>query len=325
MHAANSVTTPAEGLTAGSLTIIQAGAAVRAAAAQVRERYAAALAARAGVDVADVEVADGTLAAGDTRASYSDLADDVDLGAPAAETWTELPPQVVGTDVPRVDLPDKVAGRPRYLHDLRVPDQLFARVVRPATPGARLVAVPDAPEGTEVVRDGDFLALVGPREQTVHRAVDGFAASVEWEEAALLPDEDDLRGFLRTGPHDTTVVEDDAPESAPSLRSTYSRPFLAHASIAPSCGMARWDESGSRVSVWSSSQGVRGLHAAIAQALGLEHDAVEVQHVESAGSYGHNGADDAAFDAVLVARAHPGKAVHVTWSRADELSWGPLG
>jgi hypothetical protein len=52
---------------------------------------------------------------------------------------------------------------------------------------------------------------------------------------------------------------------------------------------------------------------------------VVVEHVENAGCYGHNGADDAAFDAVLLARAVPGRPVQVRWSRQDELTWAPLG
>src|SRR5688572_8712133 len=95
--------------------------------------------------------------------------------------------------------------------------------------------------------------------------------------------------------------------------------------MAPSCGAARWAEDGSAVSLWSHSQGIHALGRAIGTALGLDADRVDVRHVESAGSYGHNGADDAAFDAVLLARAVPGRPVHVRWSRADELTWSPFG
>jgi nicotinate dehydrogenase subunit B len=103
----------------------------------------------------------------------------------------------------------------------------------------------------------------------------------------------------------------------------YSRPFIAHASMAPSCAIARWD--GGHVTVWAHSQGVFPLRAAIALGLGLDPGQVTVQHVEGAGVYGHNAADDAALDAVLLAREVPGRPVRVLWSREDELSWGPMG
>ncbi len=81
---------------------------------------------------------------------------------------------------------------------------------------------------------------------------------------------------------------------------------------------------GDTVHVWSHSQGIHRLRDAIVAALGLDPDQVTVEHVENAGCYGHNAADDAAFDAVLLARAVPGAPVQVRWSRQDELTWGPL-
>ena len=98
---------------------------------------------------------------------------------------------------------------------------------------------------------------------------------------------------------------------------------MAHASMAPSCAIARWD--GPEVTVWSHSQGVFALRAAIAAGLGLDSGQVTVNHVEGAGAYGHNGADDVALDAVLLARAVPGHPVRVLWRREDEMSWAPLG
>jgi nicotinate dehydrogenase subunit B len=77
--------------------------------------------------------------------------------------------------------------------------------------------------------------------------------------------------------------------------------------------------------VWSHSQGVFPLRGALATGLGLDPAQVTVHYVEGAGVYGHNAADDAAADAVLLARAVPGRPVRVLWTRPDELSWGPLG
>ena len=93
--------------------------------------------------------------------------------------------------------------------------------------------------------------------------------------------------------------------------------------MAPSCAIARWD--GEQVTVWSHSQGVFALRDALAAGLRLDPAQVTVHHAEGAGAYGHNGADDAALDAVLLARAVPGRPVRVLWSREDEMSWAPLG
>ena len=238
------------------------------------------------------------------------------------------PAVAVGRSEPRRDLPDKVLGRPRFLADLRPAGLLHGRVLRPASIGASLRALPDgwkAP-GVTLVCDGSFVGVLGEREADVDRALEQLARDAAWDEQELLPDEDALGAWLRSGTHDEIPVLDEV--GAPSgpgdgvIESSYSRPFLLHASIAPSAGLALWDSEG--VHVWSHSQGIHSLRDAIAAALDLDPGSVEVEHVENAGCYGHNAADDAAFDAVLLARAVPGRPVLLRWTRADELTWGPL-
>jgi CO/xanthine dehydrogenase Mo-binding subunit len=324
---------PAQGLTAGSLSVIHTAPAVRIAAAHARHLLLEAAAGKWGVDPATVTVSDGVMSGpGGQRAGYGELASVVDLAVRAdagiATKPATRPGAFVGHDVPRIDLPDKVSGRPRFIHDLRLPGQLFGRVVRPPSPGATLTEVDEtraAALGATVVRDGSFLGVLAEDESVATRAAELLRREARWDETQTLPDEDAVGSFLRAGPHeDVEVASEGTVDAEPVLRATYSRPFLAHASIAPSCGVARWDESG-RVTVWSHSQGITGLRDAIAQALDLDAERVEVEHAEGAGSYGHNGADDAAYDAVLLARAVPGRSVHLQWRRQDELTWGPLG
>ena len=321
---------PDEGLTAGSMSIIESGTAVRLVCAQVRMLFAAEAARRAEVPPAEVSVTDGVFTAADLELPYAALAGSVDLDVradPTTPLQDSAAYRLVGTSAPRLDLPDKIAGRPRFISDLRLPGQLFGRVVRPPSPGARLLSVGEAPSGIQTVRDGSFLGVVGADEAAVTAAAEQLRRRTTWAERDALPDEDDLVAFLRGAPAESTTVLDDGqrpPVTGRVLGASYSRPFLAHASIAPSCGLARWEADGS-VSVWSSSQGVHRLRESIAAALDLDPTAVAVEHVENAGCYGHNAADDAAFDAVLLARAVPGRPVQVQWSRQDELTWAPFG
>lgn len=292
---------PDEGLTAGSLSVLQAGPALRHVGAVVRA------------------LADPTSEGYVARIAALDPDTDL-LTAPAADSVTS---SAVGASHPRLDLPDKVLGRPRYLADLRPDGLLHGRVLRPPSPGARLAGLdPDwkAP-GVELVRDGSFLGVVGEREADVDRALEQLAGDCSWTEVDLLPDEDALDDWLRAGPHEEIELLDEGP-AAGTLTASYSKPLLAHGSIAPSVGMAQWD--GASVHVWSHSQGIHALRDAIAAALVLGPDDVVVEHVENAGCYGHNAADDAAFDAVLLARAVPGRPVLARWTRPDELTWGPL-
>jgi nicotinate dehydrogenase subunit B len=330
MLPANTTSGPYEGLTAGSMSILRAGPAVRAACAQVRARFVAEAARRWGVATEDITVRRGGFHGGGRTISYGALAGAVDLEVPADPTVPPTrgdPPLFAGTSSPRLDLPDKIAGRPRFIHDLRLPGQLYGGVLRPPSPGARLREVGVlAGLDVEVVRDGSFVGVVGADEASVMRAVEALRDVTVWEEHDGLPDEDDLPGFLRAGPHETidVVAGEPVPAAGRRLRASYSRPFIAHASVAPSCGVARWNEDGT-LSVWSHSQGIHHLRAAIASVLEMDVDGIEVEHVEGAGCYGHNAADDAAFDAVLLARSVPGRPVHVQWSRPDELTWSPLG
>jgi CO/xanthine dehydrogenase Mo-binding subunit len=348
MVPANTAEGPDEGLTAGSMSVADSGAAVRQVCAEVRALLVAEAVAALSLDPITVAVRDGVIDGfaafaicgvdGDSRRSstYGELAARVDLdrdatGAVQPKTAGEL--RVVGTSVPRLDLPDKIAGRPRFIHDLTLPGQLYGRVVRPPAPRATLVDVDTAaaagPDVVSVVRDGDFLGIVATDEQAAEQAAAALSGAAHWHDGPPLPDEDDLPRYLRDGPTELVVVDESGtPDGAAEpvvrrLRASYGRPFLAHASMAPSCGVARWDDDA--VNVWSHSQGVHALRRAIAAALGLDTDQVTVRHVDGAGAYGHNGADDAAFDAVLLARSVPGRPVHVRWSRQDELTWAPFG
>jgi CO/xanthine dehydrogenase Mo-binding subunit len=169
-------------------------------------------------------------------------------------------------------------------------------VLRPPSPAAILQALhPDwSAPGVELVRDGSFLGVVGQREDDVDRALTALASAAEWEEHDTLPDEGALSAWLRSQCSEPTQVMDEGDVTQVHTAS-YSKPYLVHASIAPSCGMAEWDPDGS-LHVWSHSQGIHALRDAIAGALSLDPTSVRVDHVENAGCYGHNAADDAAFD-----------------------------
>jgi nicotinate dehydrogenase subunit B len=326
---------PDEGVTSGSLSIQDSGSALRQECARARAVFLAAAADKLGTGASALAVDDGQIVAAGraTGLSYWELATPGLLDREAGPPVPEKPPErwsVVGRSAPRLDLPDKVAGRPAFLHDLVLPGMLYGRVVRPPAVVADLVSTgdPELPPDVVTVRDGSFLGVVAHADRDALRAARLVHEAARWHVTESLPDADDLRSFLLSSPAEAVPVESrhdaGAAASATLARTAeYSRPFLAHASMAPSCAIARWD--GGKVTVWSHSQGVFALRAALAAGLGLEPAQVTVNHVEGAGAYGHNGADDAALDAVLLARAVPGRPVRVLWSREDEMGWAPLG
>jgi len=330
----STATSPDEGVTSGSRSIEDSGGALHWVCAQARAALLAAAAARLETAPATLSVRGGEVrtAAGGTGLSYWSVPGQP--GRAAAPGAAAKPParwSVAGRSVPRIDLPDKVTGRPRFLHDLVLPGMLFGRVVRPPAVDATLVEVPDLghPPGTAAqVRSGDFLAVIAETDRAAVAAAARLARAARWTVRDSLPDERDLKGFLLAAPAQAQPVVQRRDRAAAGrvtrqLAAEFSRPFIAHASVAPSCAVARWD--GDAVTVWSHSQGIFALRGALATGLGLDPARVTVHHVEGAGVYGHNAADDAAADAVLLAREVPGRPVRVLWSRADELGWGPVG
>ncbi|GAA0591898.1 molybdopterin-dependent oxidoreductase [Craurococcus roseus] len=327
---------PDEAVTSGSLSVQVSGGALRHACADARRIFVGVCAQRSGVPPEAIRVEDGRFLAPDGRevGSYWALAGAELLEAeasPDAKPKRAAERAVAGRSVPRLDLPDKVFGAARYVHDLRLPGTLHARVVRPPARRARLVALRDGaplPGGARVVRDGDFLAVLAETEWHADAAAARLAPRAEWAAEDSLPEQAALEAWLEDaasrGERGTVEERGETPgvRGARRVARRFLRPFLAHASIGTCCAVARW--RGGAVEVWTHSQGPYNLRADIAKALRCAPERVVVRHAEGAGCYGHNGADDVALEAVLIARAAEGRPVRLVWSRAEELGWAPL-
>jgi CO/xanthine dehydrogenase Mo-binding subunit len=177
-----------------------------------------------------------------------------------------------------------------------------------------------------VVRDGSFLGVVARREEQAINARLVLIDSAQWSGGSELPDPAKMYEQLMSLRSEVRVIgEKDAPvpTDAKVIEATYHRPYLAHAAIAPSCAVAEFKDG--KLAVWTHSQGVFPLRATIARALGLEASDIRCIHAEGAGCYGHNGADDVAFDAAMLARAVNGRPVRLQWMRDDEFKWEPYG
>jgi CO/xanthine dehydrogenase Mo-binding subunit len=336
MVRASTAASPNEGVTSGSLSVQQSGRAMRQACAEIRQIFLTAASERLGVGIDQFEINDGTISGpGNVSTSYWELAGEVSLDRDAtasAEPKSSDKRALAGSSVQRLDIPDKVFGHPRFIHDQALPDMLHGRVLRSGMAGARLVDLPEQaaralPGVIDVVRDGSFAGVIGETEAIAESALKVLRRGASWSPREELPDENGIAEWLKTQPTDTTVIDKRTAtvptETKRSIRRRYTRPYIAHASIAPSCAMAQWD--GDRVHVWTHSQGVYLLRADLALVLKLPIENITVEHMEGAGCYGHNAADDVALDAVLLARAAGGRPVRVQWSREDEMTHAPFG
>jgi nicotinate dehydrogenase subunit B len=332
---ADTLLTADEGYTSGSQSTQYSGTAIQNAAAQVRELLLAEAARRLDLPAENLRTENGAVIAPDgRRLSYGELVADNLLhvqAQPKSKLKNPATYTVMGQPVPRVDIPAKVTGGAAYVQDMRLPGMVHARVVRPPSYGAELAecdtsAVEKLPGFVKVVRDGNFLAVVAQKEFQAIKAMKALSDGTKWKERSGLPRQDDLLSVL-TGlkSNDTTIFQQSDPSATgqKTLEATYTRPYQAHGSIGPSCAIAKLVDGA--MTVWTHTQGVYPDREGIAEMLKVPQSSVRLIHVEGSGCYGHNGADDAAADAALIARALPGIPVRVQWMREQEHAWEPFG
>jgi CO/xanthine dehydrogenase Mo-binding subunit/aerobic-type carbon monoxide dehydrogenase small subunit (CoxS/CutS family) len=344
---ADTALTPNEGVTAGSMSLETSGNAVRQATAEARHILLQLAHEELEADGApeDLAVQDGTVTdpATGRQTNYWALFGGQRFGRQA--TGLVKPKAfavhtVVGQAATRLDLPAKVTGLPSFVHDLTLPDMVHGRVVRPPAYAARLVTVDDAavqqmPGVLAVVRDGSFLGVIAEREEQAIAAREALQTAAVWENTTQLPPPDKLYDHLHSQPAQSQLLIDGAltnepippittpPTAAHTRNATYYRPYQMHASIGPSAAVSQWE--GDKLTVWSHTQGPYPLRASLAQVLRTDAANIRVIHVEGAGCYGHNGADDVGLDAALLARALPGRPISLKWMRDDEHAWEPYG
>jgi CO/xanthine dehydrogenase Mo-binding subunit len=327
--------TPNEGMTAGSQSIENSGTALRLAAAEVRGILVELASQRLGMSADSLSVADGVISAANKKTvTYAELASSLDLRREASGTAPVKPSgmhHIVGQPIPRFDIPGKVTGKAMYVQDMRPPGMVHGRVVRPPRYGSTLASLDETkaraiPGVIAVVRDGSFLGVVAEREENAVKAREVLAASATWKGGPELPDPAHLFEHLKSLPTKNEVIgvkQGPAPRATRTLEATYSKPYMAHASIGPSAAVAEFKDG--KLTVWTHSQGVFPLRAEIVKTLKMQPADVRCIHTEGSGCYGHNGADDVALDAALLARAVPGKPVRLQWMRDDEFAWEPFG
>jgi nicotinate dehydrogenase subunit B len=327
--------TPDEGYTAGSMTIISSGSALRNAAAEARRILIEQAADDLDADASELVIKDGIVSIRDDpdrSISYAELMGGKRFNHEVTGTAPLKSPKdyrVVGTQVPRVDIPAKFTGQQSFIQDLEVPGMLHARLVRPPSSSAMLESIDessikDVPGVVKVVQRGNFIGVIAEREEQAILASEQL--KVQWSETPSMPPMADLYTFLHSQPTEDNILIDDGDvepsiaNSAHQLQAEYHQPYHAHASIGPSCAVA--DATRDQVTVWCSTPGPYPLRNAIAQLTGMPVEKIHLIHVEGAGSYDQNGSDDAAADVVILSQ-EVGTPVRLQWSRQDEFVWEP--
>lgn len=334
VHIAETGVTPDEGYTAGSGSIVNSAMSVRYAAAHARALLLERAAKKLNVDASTLTLEDGMVTTSDGQQltlketlNGEQLTEEV----PAS---VKLKPKKdyrwVGTPVPRPSISQMVRGEAYFIQDLRFPGMLHARAVRPTSYQATLRGYDEealklrVPGVLKVVRNGSFLGVITEDEYEAEQAQRFLRGNAEWSVMQELPDDQPLAEYLKTLPANSQQVQEASfTPNENTVRAQYFKPYIMHGSIGPSCAIALYDED--QLHIWSHSQGVYPLREALPKVVGLPVEKIHIKGVPGSGCYGHNGADDAAADAALMAMAYPGKHIRVQWSREGEHGWEPFG
>ncbi|MBS0220980.1 MAG: xanthine dehydrogenase family protein molybdopterin-binding subunit [Proteobacteria bacterium] len=326
---------PDELYTSSSLSIEVSGSSVRLVCAEVRAKALERAALRLNCSRDDLTVVDGQFLQDGTPTGqdYWTVAAEIDFsqsvtGAAPVKPATAY--TVVGQSVPRRDLPAKVSGT-AFVHDVMPPNLLHARTLRQPCRGAVLSALDEtairraAKGDLQIVREANFVAFVSAVESVAHAAAVAAPLHAKWDNVRRIAPEQQEAAWLRGQPSDDRRIGAPPSETPPKqlVQMTISRPYVAHASMAPSCALAEFHDG--HLTVRSHGQGMHLLRKNLAAALGLPVEAITARHLHGSGCYGHNGADDAALDASLIALRLPGQCIRLQWRREEEFGYEPVG
>jgi nicotinate dehydrogenase subunit B len=326
---------PDEMYTTSSLSIEVSGGSVRLVCAEVRAKAIERAALRLNCNPADLSIESGRFLQNGaaTGQDYWSVAAEIDLSQTITGTAPVKPASaytVVGQSVPRVDLPAKLSGA-AFVHDVLPPDTLHARTLRQPSRGATLTALDEAAirraaKGElQIVREANFVAFVSPVESVAQAAAIAAERHATWSNVRPIAPAEQEAQWLKDQPAEDRRIGAPPATSPPRnlARITVSRPYIAHASLAPSCALVRFHDG--HLTVRSHGQGMHPLRKNLAAALNLPIEAITAQHLHGAGCYGHNGADDAALDASLVAMRIPDRWIRLQWRREEEFAFEPAG
>ena len=326
---------PDELYTTSSLSVDVSGGSVRLVCAEVRAKALERAALRLNCSRDDLTVVDGRFLQNGaaTGQDYWTVAAEIDFTQNVIGTAPPKPVtsyKVVGQSIPRVDLPAKISGA-AFVHDVLPADVLHARTLRQPCRGATLAALDEAAirraakGDLQILREANFVAFVSPVEAVAQAAAAAAPSHAKWNNVRQLTPEQQEAAWLKDQPSDDRHIGAPPPATPPRnlVQATFSRPYIAHASMAPSCALAEFRDG--HLTVRSHGQGMHPLRQNLAAALGLPIDTITCQHLQGAGCYGHNGADDAALDAALVALRLPGRCIRLQWRREEEFGFEPVG
>jgi len=326
--------------TGGSSSVRTSYTPLRQAGAAARAMLLQSAAAQWKVDASKLTTDKGTvIGPSGQRASYGALvAAASKLPVPDHKTVALKDPakfRIVGTSVPRADIPSKTDGSAQFGIDVRMPGMLYAIVARPPAYGGRVksydAAKAKAVKGVRQIvelpkfDDGAFtrggIAVVA---ENRHAAIKGRdALQIEWDAGPIGGWSNDTlrRDFATMMASGGTVVRDDgdagkALGAAQKIEGEYEVPFQAHAPMEPLNATAHVKADG--IEIWTGCQGPHDLRDTVAGAMGFKPEQVVVHTTLLGGGFGRRYTFDTGLEAAQISKA-VGAPVQVLLTREDDI------
>ena len=338
---------PNEGFTAGSLSVSQSGTALKSATITFRNSFIEYICSKYNVKLEDINLENGIAKILGTNIyfSYWDFA--------KLDNFKNIiilpliPIRLIEPNLSNSRNENKlinniVTGKYRFIHDLDFPNMLHARMVRPPNYFSKVKSLDQKliskieSLNINIIVKGSFIAVVGGDEYEVIKSAKRIAISCTWD---LLEDLEvkDINEMLLKNDKDTLLVKrggeafhEEIPKNKfynekefITLNSTYSKPYIMHGSIGPSAACSIYQDN--KFKIFTHSQGIYQTRSAISEALKVDENNIEINFMPGAGCYGHNGADDAAYEAAVISETLPGKYILLKWTREEEHCWEPYG
>jgi nicotinate dehydrogenase subunit B len=313
--------TPYDMGTFGSRTTPTMWPQMRKAAAAAREMLVDLAAQKWSVDRTAISVANGRVSAGAHSANFGELTDGQKLTKSIPASVTLEPARewrVAGTSLAKVNGREIVTGAHKYSFDVKRPNMLYGKVLRPESFGAQLASLDssaaEAIPGVKVVRDGNFVGVTAPDPQTAEKAL--AALKAQWQPAAAPTNSRDVFAFFKSHAQN-------APNGSAAF-TKYSVAYIAHVPLEPRAAVAEWssdDKPGDgKLTVWTGTQRPFGVRSELAAKFGLADDRVHVLMPDTGSGYGGKHEGDAAIEAAVLAKA-AGRPVKLNWTREEEMTW----
>jgi len=333
--------TPNQGGTVASASINRGGPQIRAAAAEARAALFTLASKRLNVPVERLAVSNGIVSAKDSpnlSVKYGELVGNTPFDVQVSGT-APLKPfaeyKVVGANIQRRDIPEKVSGKWKFVQHITLPGMLHGRIVRPRGQGAYGAAakvlsidpgsIQRIPNVT-VVRRGDFVGVTAPIEWDAIRAAN--LLKVVWDDAPVLAGHAAVHDQMRASETMDEIVTENAGvrealgKASHVVSQTYRGPYQAHAPIGPNCAVAQVEKDSALI--MCSSQSIYDARATLATLLGIPVPRIRVQYHEGSGTYGHSCYDDVTQAAAIMSQ-EVRKPVRVQFMRWDEHGWDNYG